>query len=47
MTVDTSSNCFVRVQIRSAGGAIVAFSNPIWLLRSTPPGGIPALRRAP
>ena len=45
--VDTSSDCFVRVQIRSAGGEIVAFSNPIWLLRSTPPGGIPALRRAP
>jgi hypothetical protein len=45
--VDTSSNCFVRVQIRNTGGEIVAFSNPIWLLRSAPPGGIPALRRAP
>ena len=45
--VDTSSNCFVRVQIRNASGEIVAFSNPIWLLRSTPPGGIPPLRRAP
>ena len=46
-TVDTTSDCFVRVQIRNSGGTIVAFSNPIWLFRAEPPGGIPANRRAP
>jgi hypothetical protein len=45
--VDTSTNCFVRVQIRDTSNRIVAFSNPIWLLRADPPGGVPQLRRAP
>lgn len=43
--VDTSSACFVRPQVRR-GGAIVGVGNPTWLLRSAPPGGIPAPRSA-
>ena len=46
-TVDTTSDCFVRAQIRNSAGTVVAFSNPIWLFRADPPGGIPANRRAP
>ena len=37
-SVDTSCDCFVRAQIRDADDRIVAFSNPIWLLRKAPPG---------
>lgn len=44
-TVDTSSSCFVRPQLRR-GGALVATGNPTWLLRSAPPGGIPGPRAA-
>jgi hypothetical protein len=44
--VDTSlSSSFVRLQVRTQGGAVVALSNPVWLLRETPASGIP-LRRA-
>jgi len=43
--VDTSSSCFVRPQVRR-NGAIVGTGNPTWLLRSTPPGGIPGPRSA-
>jgi len=46
-TVNTSVSCFVRAQVLDANSRIVAFSNPIWLLRAEPPGGIPAARRAP
>jgi hypothetical protein len=46
-TINTSVPCFVRLQVRDASSRIVAFSNPIWLLRAQPPGGIPAARRAP
>ncbi|HEV2370536.1 MAG TPA: hypothetical protein VGS19_00075 [Streptosporangiaceae bacterium] len=45
-TVDTSASSFVRTQILDATGQVVAMSNPIWLLRSAPPGGIPAARGA-
>jgi len=44
--VDTSHDCFVRTQVLNASGTVVALSNPIWLLRSPPPGGIPAPRAA-
>ena len=41
--VSTSSACFVRAQVRKAGG-IVASGNPTWLLRRPPENGIPAAR---
>lgn len=44
--VDTSLSSFVRLQVRAAGGAVVALSNPVWLLRETPPSGIPSRRAA-
>ena len=37
---------YIRVEVRSAAGALVGFSNPVWLLRAEPAGGIPAARRA-
>lgn len=48
ITVDTSSACFVRINVLdTAVNRRVAFANPIWLLRATPPNGIPAARKAP
>jgi hypothetical protein len=41
--VPTTASCFVRPQVRR-NGALVATGNPTWLLRSVPPGGIPAAR---
>jgi hypothetical protein len=46
LSVDTSTSCFVRVQVRSAAGNLVGASNPVWLLRAPPPNGIPAARLA-
>lgn len=45
VAVDTSGSCFVRPQVRR-NGVLVATGNPTWLLRSAPPGGIPAARQA-
>jgi hypothetical protein len=45
-TVDTSADSFLRTQIISSAGAIIATSNPVWLLRQAPPNGIPAPRGA-
>ena len=45
VAVNTSTSCFVRVQVRSSAGAIIGIGNPIWLLRTVPPGGIPAPRQ--
>ena len=45
--VDTSAESFLRTQIiSSTGGAIIATSNPVWLLRKPPPNGIPSPRAA-
>jgi hypothetical protein len=44
--VDTTGDSFVRTQVVSSGGAVIATSNPVWLLRTAPPGGIPAARAA-
>jgi hypothetical protein len=46
VSVPTTSSTFVRITVRSSSGAIIGASNPIWLLREQPPGGIPAARRA-
>ncbi|MDQ1733320.1 MAG: hypothetical protein QOK10_3479 [Pseudonocardiales bacterium] len=43
--VDTSAPRFVRVEVRSTAGDVIALSNPVWLLRDDPNGGIPANRQ--
>ncbi len=44
--VNTSADSFLRTQVVSSTGAIIATSNPVWLLRKPPPNGIPAARAA-
>lgn len=44
--VDTSADSFLRTQVVSSTGAIIATSNPVWLLRKPPPNGVPAARAA-
>lgn len=46
MSVDTTSESFALLTVTDAAGGTVAVSNPVWLLRSTPPNGIPAARQA-
>jgi hypothetical protein len=46
-TIDTSKESFVRTQVVDKRGTVVSLSNPIWLLRKTPPGGIPPARAVP
>jgi hypothetical protein len=36
----------VRAQVLDPAGAVAGLSNPVWLPRSVPPGGIPAPRQA-
>jgi hypothetical protein len=43
--VDTGDGCFVRLQVVDAGGAIVAFGQPTWLLTAPPSHGVPAARQ--
>lgn len=44
LKADTSAPRFVRVEVRAADGTPIALSNPVWLLRDTPEGGIPRHR---
>ena len=44
--VSTTQDSFLRTQVISSTGAIIATSNPVWLLRKAPPNGIPAARAA-
>jgi hypothetical protein len=44
VSLDTTGASFARVEVRNAAGTIVAGSNPVWLLRKAPAGGIPAHR---
>jgi hypothetical protein len=46
LAIDTSTSCFVRVQVRTSAGNLVGAGNPVWLLRAAPPNGIPAARLA-
>ncbi|MBA2578211.1 MAG: hypothetical protein H0V05_16500 [Euzebyaceae bacterium] len=39
-----SRSSFVRVEVYDSGGLAVALSNPVWLLRTSPPEGVPAPR---
>jgi TAT (twin-arginine translocation) pathway signal sequence len=45
-SVSTTQDSFLRTQLVSSTGAIIATSNPVWLLRKPPPNGIPAARAA-
>jgi len=44
--IDNTKSSFVRTQVLDSSRAIVGLSNPVWLLRNPPPGGIPAPRAA-
>ena len=44
MPVECTLSSFVRTQVVDSTGALVAVSNPAWLLREMPPGGIPRAR---
>jgi hypothetical protein len=44
VSVDTSSSRFYRVQVMAGDGTLIGCGNPVWLLRSAPPGGIPPAR---
>jgi hypothetical protein len=45
VSVDTSTSRFYRVQVLASDGTVVGCGNPVWLLRSAPPGGIPPARQ--
>lgn len=45
IAIDTSSPRFVRAEVWDGANRLVAGSNPVWLLREEPPGGIPSARR--
>lgn len=44
VVLDTTVPTFARVEVLDDGGQLFAGSNPVWLLRSDPPGGIPPAR---
>jgi hypothetical protein len=44
--VSTAQDSFLRTQVISSTSAIIATSNPVWLLRKAPPNGIPPARAA-
>jgi len=46
LSINTSTSRFVRTEVVNNSGVVVAVSNPVWLLREQPPGGIPAPRQA-
>lgn len=46
-TVDVPPDSYVRAVVRSRAGAVVGFSNPVWVLRAAPPAGVPAGRLLP
>jgi hypothetical protein len=45
ITIDTGDDCFHRLQVTDSAGAVVGFGQPIWVLKETPPNGIPEKRR--
>jgi hypothetical protein len=44
LTVDTTTSCFVRTQVRDSSGLVIGIGQPIWFLTAPPPAGIPAAR---
>jgi hypothetical protein len=45
VSVDTSTSRFYRVQVLASDGSVLGSGNPVWLLRTPPPAGVPAPRR--
>lgn len=45
LEVDTSEDCFHRLEVINSAGAVVGFGQPIWVLKSEPTTGIPEKRR--
>ena len=43
-SVDTTASRFYRVQVLAKDGTVIGCGNPVWLLRTAPPGGIPPAR---
>ena len=44
--MSTSADSYVRLQVLNSAKVPIGLSNPIWLLRKSPPGGIPVPRQA-
>jgi hypothetical protein len=44
LSVSNAASSFLRTQVLNSAGSVIALSNPLWLLRSAPPGGIPEAR---
>jgi hypothetical protein len=44
VAIDASAPTFVRAEVRDGEDRLIAGTNPIWMLREPPPGGIPADR---
>ncbi len=44
LSVSNQAGSFLRTQVLNSDGDVIGLSNPVWLLRSAPPGGIPAAR---
>jgi hypothetical protein len=44
--IDTTASMFVRVEVSDSAGTVIASTNPVWMLRSIPPFGIPEPRSA-
>jgi hypothetical protein len=42
--IDTTAASYARVEVLDSTGRVVGASNPVWMLRADPPGGIPAAR---
>jgi hypothetical protein len=42
--IDTGDECFVRLQVIDAAGAVVGFGQPTWALHAAPATGVPAAR---
>jgi hypothetical protein len=45
ISVANGSSSFVRTEVLDGSGAVIAASNPVWMLRTAPAGGIPIARR--
>jgi hypothetical protein len=44
VSVNTTLGRFARLEVIDSTGRVVAVSNPVWMLRADPPGGLPAER---
>jgi hypothetical protein len=44
VVVPTSTSRYVRVELRNPAGAVIGFSNPVWILKEKPAHPIPAAR---